>query len=237
MENNKQHWDRIGKGYDSNWKNFAKECLSKKEITFILKHFSLAKKNNILDIGSGNGRIIKSYLTCGNDNLNILGLDISESMVTVCQDKFKNYPNITIKKCDLSKENIPFDKKFNFISAIRVLKYNENWREIISKVSQRLEEDGIFVLTAMNNNSIDRFAMYPIKVYKTNRKEIEGVLRDNDLDIVEITSFTKIPDIFYNTMGKSQFLSYFLLAFEKILGGLFGKLFFGRIFFITVKKT
>jgi predicted TPR repeat methyltransferase len=235
MKNNKQHWDKVGCKYNNNWVNFAKTKLSEKETGFILKHFSKAQKNSVLDIGSGNGRIIQSYLE-QDRNTNILGLDISDSMVEVCRDKFKNYPNVKIEKCDTSKESIPYENKFDFVSAIRVLKYNENWRDIIKKISQRMENNGIFVFTSMNNNCADRFAMYPIKVYKTDLKEINKILPDSGLEILEITTFTKVPDIFYNTIGRNPFLAKTLFGIEKILEIAFGKLFLGRKFFIACRK-
>jgi len=236
MKNNEEYWDMIGGNYGNNWKNFAKDTLSKKETKYILNYFLNAKHNNVLDIGPGNGRIINKYLEVGNKKISILGLDISDNMVSFCRKKFDKNLNVKIEKCDLSSEDIPYEKKFDFISAIRVLKYNENWRDIIKKISQRLEEDGIFIFTMINNNSTDRFALYPIKVYKTNQEEIRAVLNDSGLKFIETTSFTKIPDIFYNMMGKIKILSNLILGIEKILEVFFGKLFFGRILFIVAKK-
>jgi len=157
-------------------------------------------------------------------------------MVSVCREKFKNYPNVKIERCDTSREDIPYDNEFDFVSAIRVLKYNENWREIINKISQRLEKGGIFVFTMINNNSIDSFAQYPIKVHKTNLREIKNILSESGLELVEITTFSKFSDIFYNILGKNRISTGLLLSFESILEFIFGKLFLGRIFFIACRK-
>jgi hypothetical protein len=66
--------------------------------------------------------------------------------------------------------------------------------------------------------------------------EIEKILNENNLEIIEMTTFSKIPDVFYNVLGRSEILSSLRLGKEKILELIFGKLFLGRILFIACRK-
>lgn len=59
--------------------------------------------------------------------------------------------------CNISKDKLPFKRNFDFISAVRVLKYNKNWQEIIGKIINHLHNEGIFVFTMPNKNSLLRF--------------------------------------------------------------------------------
>lgn len=235
-DKNKAHWEELGKSYDYVWKSPARKMLSDKEIGFV--NFYLAKTTGVkvLDIGIGTGRILTELIKVSPKELEIYGLDISQQMVRVCRNKFKNSNKIKeIKVCDLSKENLCYKDNFDFITAIRVLKYNKNWQEIIKKVYGSLGKNGIFVFTMLNKNSLNKFSRYPIPTYKTDLKEIKIFLGDTGFKILEIRTFTRIPDFFYDLFD-NYYWSILLNVQERFLELVFGKNKFGRILFISAIK-
>ena len=59
-------------------------------------------------------------------------------MVKICQKKFRGNKKIKeISVSDLSVEKLPFKDNFDFVTMVRVLKYNKNWPKMIEKISNR----------------------------------------------------------------------------------------------------
>ncbi|MFA4942598.1 MAG: methyltransferase domain-containing protein [Patescibacteria group bacterium] len=238
-ENWKNYWDDCGKKYSEGWKNGLLSELSKKENDFIQKYFKQSLKKKVLDIGVGNGRILNNYILIDGAE-EIYGLDYAESMIDFCKNKFHNENKVKgLKRCDVSMEEIPFDFGFDFISAVRVLKYSSNWMEILKKISKKLNDNGLFVFTMPNKHSITSLNKYFLtnetKQNRTTIKELRDVLGMIGFDIIEITSFTKLPDIFYQ-LSKNKYYAKLILFIEKLLEILFGDKFLGRFFFVAVKN-
>ena len=230
-----QYWDKIGKGYDVFWQSRGKRSISEKELSFINIHLRKTKAGRVLDIGVGTGRIIMTYL---NDPYiqEIYGIDAAGSMVKTCQDKFNDEKRVRgIEVCNISKEDIPFLKEYDFISAVRILKYNCNWKEIIQKTSKRLKKNGVFVFTIVNKRAFSRFTRPETPIFSTTKKEIELFGRKCGLEPIAITSFSKLPDIFYD-ISNNKFYVKFLLAIENLLEMFLGDILFGREFFISARK-
>lgn len=236
MENqNKKHWDEMGGSYDTVWNNKSRKYLHFKEVSFINYFLNRSNSKKVLDIGIGSGRILENYLK--NSKIEkIYGFDISDEMVRVCEKRFFGNEKIKkITKCDFSKEDIPFDLKFDFISSIRVLKYNKNWKEMVTKIQNYLSDDGIAVFTMPNKFSLNIFGRYYIPYYRTSKKEIREICKKNGLKILELKTFTRIPDVFYE-LSNNNIYSNMIIFLEKFLEVMLGKTFFGRMFFIAVRK-
>lgn len=231
----RKHWDQIGKGYDVFWQSKGKKIISEKEMLFINKYLHKIKARRLLDIGVGTGRIIENCLnnSCAQE---IHGIDVADSMVKFCRDKFSNEKRIKdIEVCNISKENIPFPEKYDFVSAVRVLKYNHNWIEIIQKISNQLEKNGVFVFSVVNKRAFLRFTRPETPIFTTTKKEIELLCKKLNLKLLAITSFSKLPDIFYD-ISNNKFYIGFLLTIENLLKMLLGDKLLGREFFISVSK-
>lgn len=229
----KNHWEAIGKSYSLYWKSKLRHKLNKKELQFINKY--LPKTGYVLDIGIGSGRIIENYLN--NSQLkSIDGIDWTQSMVEYCRNKFQNEKRVkNLAVCDISKDSIPFKKDYDFISAIRVLKYNKNWQEVIGKIINILTTDSIFIFTMANKNAFLRITKSETEIYKTTEEEIEEVVSKHAGQILDITAFCKLPDEVYGFSNNRLYVSIILLL-ESLLKKIFGSLFLGREFFVAVKK-
>ena len=230
-----KHWDGIGENYNKVWNPKCKELIKTKEKELINDIILKKKPKKVLDIGVGNGRILEIL----NENKNIseiYGIDLSKEMIVFCKEKFKNQSKVKeLKQCDISSERIPFNEKFDMITSIRVLKYNKNWKEIIGKINNSLDKDGVFIFTMLNANSITRFSKYPIPLYRTTFKELKEVLRKNNFSILKMQTFSRIPDYFYdvyNTKSWCKFLKYS----EKMIELFLGRKLLGRIIYVVSKK-
>ena len=231
----KKHWNSKGDKYSKTWDGASRVMLSNREMKLISSIYEKTPGKKILDMGIGTGRILNHYLATTNSN-DIYGVDIAESMVDACRRKFSGNKRIReLRVCDIANEEVPYKFKFDFMSAIRVLKYNVNWDEIIVKSSQLLAEDGIFIFTMLNKNSVNRFWKYDITLHRTTIADLFQLCNTHNLEIVEIVSVSKLPDLVY---GKSDNVirNKSVMALEKSLEALMGKRLLGREYFVAVKR-
>lgn len=233
---NKQHWNKLGIEYSKVWDGKSKEFMNFKEMSFI-NNFLLQKKyKNILDIGIGNGRILLNYLQ-NTKNSAIYGIDISSTMVDICKKRFIHNPAVVkLTVCDFSKEKPPFKIAFDFISSIRVIKYNENWSEMIRKIVRILNKDGVAIFDMPNKYSLNIFGFCKIPFFRSSKKQLEDICKQNNLEILDMQSFTRIPDVFY-TLSNNKIYATCIITMEILLNKICGKTFLGRILFLAVKKN
>tara|TARA_B100000029_G_scaffold311129_1_gene303639 strand:+ start:33 stop:725 length:693 start_codon:yes stop_codon:yes gene_type:complete len=96
---------------------------SKKKFNFVYKHlseFKLNKKINVLDIGCGIGRFIKSN-SFDKNKINYTGIDIAEQSINYCKKKFKN------KGLFLHKDIFEKNENSNFF-----MRPNKNYQLVFS---------------------------------------------------------------------------------------------------------
>lgn len=240
-EENKNHWNQLNANYSNVWQSPVKQELSKKELKFIKKFLNAYRPLNILDIGVGNGRILNNHIQYSLPQAEICGMDISDEMVSICRKKFENNKKVKqIETCDISNEEICYHKNFDFITAIRVLKYNSNWKEIIKKIYDKMNQDGIFIFTMPNIKSIsffhqDTFSQQKLPIFYTSPGKLMDILIKIGFSEIEILSFSKLPNFFYE-IGKSPLYAKILLGAEKILEIILGRKIFGRILFVKCLK-
>lgn len=240
-ESNKNYWNEWGGQYSQVWQNKAKQELSNKELGFINKYLNNYRIPRILDIGVGNGRILKNIINNSNDGSEIFGVDISQNMVDICREKFKEEPKLKkIEVCDVSQTDVCFDENFDLITIIRVLKYNKNWPDIMERIYKKLNKEGTCIFTMPNNRSVaglkkDTFSKNKLGINYTNKQELETILSKIGYQVCEIAGFSKIPNVFYD-LSNNNFYVKLLLGSEKLLELILGKSFLARYFFIACKK-
>jgi len=238
--NIKKHWNKIGgEFYENSWqRTLACRILSEKEKKFIgkfLPRFGV----KALDFGIGAGRILNVLLKNTPSDAEIYGLDVSESMVQYCQEKFGKNPKIKRLKVikNLDNLNSYYQTKFNFITAIRVLKYNQNWMEILKNLFEILQLNGIIVFTMSNKYSLSNvpgLRKFCAKVNKTSIGEIKKIVQENNMEIIEIRGFDRIPGLY---SINNKLISKILLFWEDILSFIFGNDFLVKEIFYVLKKN
>lgn len=146
----------------------------------------------IVDLGCSRGDMIAELRQRLGDNFSYVGIDVSESMLNVCKERFKNSPNIQIHNTDLRYEYPSFDKKVTCVVSVLTLQFIpiEYRQSIVSQIYDSLEPGGAFILVEKvlgNNNTINNLLTklyYDLKQengytpYEIERKRfsLEGVL-------------------------------------------------------------
>lgn len=112
----------------------------------LLKYNSLNGDEYVLDIGSGDGKItamLAKQLAAGE----ILGIDISPSMVEFAARNFpkEEYPNLEFEL--MSAEQMSFSPIFNYIFSFTTLQWIKDHPLVIAKVKKSLKLNGSFAAT------------------------------------------------------------------------------------------
>ncbi len=155
-----------------------------------------ANKGNLLDIGCGDGNILFHF----SKNFRVFGLDISPYIVKEIR---KISPKIKVKVCDIEKENIPFNEKFDVIFLWNIGEHLKNPKAVLKKIKGHLKKDGYIVIHLPTINNILSRIEYRVlwdwlirektHIYRPSIKEFRNLLEATGYKIVEEFSGQLIP--------------------------------------------
>ena len=125
----------------------------------------IKKENRVLDIGCGNGRLLKFLIT------NYDGVDQSEELIKIA---YKNYPNANFQVADVF--HLPFeDASFDVVAGIAFLHHipsREFRLKVLKEIHRVLKIGGILFLTNWNlfrweiiSHNIKRNKMNPLHFF------------------------------------------------------------------------
>ena len=233
---NRRHWERLGAAYGANWEKPARRVLSELEMAFVLRHAGIRPLERVLDVGIGEGRVLE-HLLSQTPAAEIWGVDIAAEMVAACRSRFRGDERIKgLQRCDLSRDTLPYAVQFDLVTAIRMLKYNANWREVLGKLVDALRPGGMVIFTMPSTRSLNRVSRaYDIPWYATTHRELERVSASLHLHIVEMNAFTKLPAAFYDR-SDSDLVCALVLGAEKWLARVLGGPLAGRELFVAATK-
>ena len=130
------------------------------DATFLINALHLNKEDAILDIGTGNGRILFELHKRGFSNLT--GIEISEAVLSQARNKVGNLP-INFILDDFLKYNFKnkYSKIFSFFTGFGYYSDIDN-EKFIQKVAKILRQDGLFLLDLTNVEYIKKQAQESI---------------------------------------------------------------------------
>jgi SAM-dependent methyltransferase len=232
---NKAHWESVGASYRAEWELPGKRVLSERELAFVARHLteSGVGAGAALDVGTGNGRILDRLLATAPD-VELYGIDVAAAMLAVCQARFQDEPRVKeLRACDISQDPVPFDRRFGFVSAIRVLKYSPTWPESVARLTDSLEPGGRFVFSMPNRVSANRLSRdYAVPWFQTSRRDLMALCERLGLRILEIAGFVRLPYLAYRRAGDGLPLK-MLVGTENGLERLLGPTFLTRELFVA----
>lgn len=194
---NQAHWENVGASYRAEWESPGKQLLSEKELAFVARHVPSGARAG-LDVGTGNGRILDRLLTAA-PAAELYGVDVAQAMLDACRARFAGEPRVVdLQLCDVSQQPLPFDRQFDFISAIRVLKYSPAWKQSVARLAASLEGGGTIVFTMPNRASVNRLSRaYAVPWYQSSEAELRTVCADAGLRVVDMAGFARLPYVAY----------------------------------------
>jgi len=230
---NKAHWESVGASYRAEWEPPAKRLLSARELDFVSHHLEQSAADAALDVGTGNGRILERLLAA-TASTELYGIDVAAAMLAVCEARFRDEPRVkALRLCDISVEPVPFDRRFGFISAIRVLKYSAAWPGSVTRLAKSLQPGGRLVFSMPSRTSVNRLSRaYAVPWYQTSRAELQSACDGAGLRVLDVAGFARLPYIAYRRATDGPSLKA-LVSAEAAMERLLGKTALARELFVA----
>lgn len=133
----KNHFNETAEYYnESNDGKFVKSMYND-----ILNRISSINPNKILDLGCGNGNVLK--MLEGKTNADLYGLDLSENMINEAKKRLDSKVNLTIG----DSENLPYENnQFDVIICNASFHHYPKPNLVLKEIKRVLKSDGIFIL-------------------------------------------------------------------------------------------
>ena len=142
-------FDKIAHSFDNFLLQFFYNIAHNQNIKFLREY--IKDNSQILDIGCGTGNFLNKLKKI-NKNIGLFGIDESEKMIKIAQNKFKEINFTTANAKDL-----PFkDNSFNLTTIIDAFYYFNDKKRVFSECYRILKPNGyLFIHTP----SIDQFLL------------------------------------------------------------------------------
>ena len=193
------HFNEVANEWDSE----GKVKLMHKLALGAKKVLKLEGKLDIMDFGTGTGLFGLEF----SDNINTLtGVDVSEGMLKVFDEKTSSFDNIQSLNIDL--ENSELDQKFDLIISSMTFHHLVDPKSVLIKLKKNLNPNGKIAIVDLDEEDgsfhPDNEAM-GVKHFGFSKSKLETWAKDTGFDI----EHTIISSIEKNDKEFNQFLAVF----------------------------
>ncbi len=147
-----------------------------------LDSLKLAKDKSVLEIGIGTGRIaVQVAPYC----MRLTGIDISPKTIERAKENLKNHINISFICDDFIRHN--FQERFDVIYSSLTMMHFENKGQVLAKIGELLNDNGIFCLSIDKNQSeyID-MGTRRVKIYPDTLDNITSLISASRMEVVRV---------------------------------------------------
>lgn len=128
-----EHFNHVANEWDSPEKIKLISTLGKKA----KEKLNLNDKISIMDFGCGTGLFGLEFADYANE---LLGLDTSEGMLAVFDDKTKEWPHI--KSLNINLEHEELDQKFDLILSAMAFHHLDDPKKVLNRLIEKLSDRG-----------------------------------------------------------------------------------------------
>jgi len=153
----------------------------------VLENINLELKDNVLDIGFGNGYLIKKLLR-KNIIIKIFGIDISNDMKNKVSKKLKQFIEKQYLKLSLEDiQNTSFENEtFNKIYTVNTIYFWKDLDKCFSEIKRIIKSNGIFINVIYTKEYLDKMFHTKYGYNKYTFEEIKNITEKNGMEILKI---------------------------------------------------
>lgn len=135
----RQQYDRMADIYDQRWSTYIAKTLS-----FLKTWAQISPQATVLDIGCGTGEFERLVLS-EHPTQQIIGVDISQNMLAIAQQKCHAYPNVSFHLS--SATALPFaNHSFDVVVCANAFHYFDDPHTALGEVKRVLKSNGTVVI-------------------------------------------------------------------------------------------
>ena len=147
MNNNRDTWN------SKHYKKYASFQNHEWALTALFESIQFKGDEAILDVGCGNGTLtakMAQKVTHGQ----VIGIDLSPSMIKAAQEFFAHVPNISFEVADAT--NFSFNQKFDCITSFFVLHWVKDQLAVLRNIKKTLKPHGktLIIMAAEQKDSL-----------------------------------------------------------------------------------
>ncbi|MBD2359512.1 class I SAM-dependent methyltransferase [Tolypothrix sp. FACHB-123] len=185
----RKQYNEMADSYDKRWNTYITKTLS------ILKNWAeIAPETTVLDVGCGTGEL-ELLLLRQNPQQVIIGVDISEKMLHVAQQKCHAYFHVSFYNVSVSE--LPFENNsFDIIVSASVFHYFDDSNAALKEIKRVLKPEGkVFILDWCKDYLSCQICDFILKLvdpaYKQcyTQKEFHRLLASAQFDIERAAKF------------------------------------------------
>lgn len=131
----------------------------------------IGKNDRVLDVGCGDGRILRQLAPKTN---NLIGIDHDEPTVSRARKELVDLPFISVKHCEGS--NLPFDDEYfdKVLCMGTFTNLGEERPQVLREMKRVLSRNGLMIITAYSEDALDD----RLELYRGSSIEIKEVRPD-----------------------------------------------------------
>ncbi|MBN6188162.1 class I SAM-dependent methyltransferase [Aneurinibacillus sp. BA2021] len=179
------HWNKMSDHWQANSEEMW-ETGSRKTILPVLTRYIRPTGGPVLDAGCGDGY---GSMKLAEHGFDVVGIDISEEMISKANTRVKNGQSLSFKKADL--RDLPFElASFQAIMAINVIEWTDAPRDMLLNLQRYIQPDGVLALGILGPTAAPREHGYR-RLYGENVVlntmmpwECERLLMENGYEII-----------------------------------------------------
>ncbi len=159
-----------------------KAYMDKWDGDIFLEALKLTKQKSVLEIGIGTGRLAARVAVRSG---HLVGIDISPKSIERAKENLKELCNITYICADFS--SYVFSEKFDVIYSSLTMMHLKNKRQVINKVADLLNVDGMFCLSIdKNQNEFIDMGARRLKIYPDTLENITSLINETNMKVKNI---------------------------------------------------
>jgi len=135
----RQQYNQMATMYDRLWSRYILKSLS-----FLKEWAQLDPTSTVLDVACGTGTFERLVLAEQPDQ-SIVGIDLSEKMLGIAEEKCRDYPNVSFEQASVSE--LPFDdRSFDVVVSASALHYFEDPIAALLEMKRVLKPEGELII-------------------------------------------------------------------------------------------
>jgi SAM-dependent methyltransferase len=241
-----QRFDNIANRYErvtfgaSNGTKFVKAKEEEIVMDLLKSYFDSSNKRKVLDIGAGNGRWSKLFLSLG---CKVSAVDISSEMCRV----LSKIDKLHVLQGDI--QQLILNEKFDLVFSMRALKYTD-LRKALENITHVLNNKGLvifelpyrynpfyfffyllsFIMIRISKH--DSHINYILAINLYGKSETERIISRFKYRTLKTKKEFFFPDFFYAKIGNKTFL-----RFTTIIESIFSKVFPRSLIYVIQKES